>query len=48
MRNVTATVLQLICLVGLVTAGWLWCLPAGVAATAAALGVVGYVVDPTR
>jgi hypothetical protein len=48
MRNVIATVLQAICLVGLVTAGWLWCLPAGVAGTALAVGVVGYVVDPTR
>ena len=48
MRNVIATALQLICLAGLVAAGWLWCLPAGVAATALVVGVAGYVADPTR
>lgn len=48
MRNVIATVFQVIAVVGLVAAGWLWCLAAGVAATALAVGVVGYVVDPTR
>ena len=48
MRNVSATVLQVIAVVGLVVAGWLWCVVAGVVMTSLAVGLVGYVIDPTR
>jgi hypothetical protein len=41
-RNVIATCLQFVALVGFVVAGFLWCVPAGVAAASTAVFTVGF------
>lgn len=45
-RDAVAALLEVAGLAAVVVAAWLWCLPAGLAATGAAAVLVGRLVEP--
>lgn len=45
MRNVIATLLQVAAVVGVLSAAFLWCLPAGLFACSVVVGAAGWLVD---
>lgn len=45
-RDAVAAALEVLGVLAVVVAAWLWCIPAGIAATGAAVAVLGRLVEP--